>query len=99
MRTLAVLVLSALAACSAAPDIVKTGPDTYRVRPDAGGGAPTDADIKARGISRANEFCAGLGKRAVITVGQTSGWFVFGLQTAEVRFYCDDRPAAASSKP
>lgn len=98
-----VMALLALAACSTPSDIVKTGAETYRVRSDAGGGSPNDAEIKARGIKRANEFCEALGKRAVITVGQRSGWFVFGLQTAEVSFYCDERlaarPASTSSKP
>ncbi len=98
MKFLIALTLLALAACSSAPDVDKTGPGTYRVRPEAGGGSPTDAEIKARGIQRANEFCAADGKRAVITVGQTTRWFVLGLQTAEVQFYCDDRPAAPADK-
>lgn len=86
-----------VAGCSTAPDIVKTGVNIYKVRPDAGGGSPNDAEIKSRGIKRANEFCDAQGKRAVITIGQTSGWFVLGLQTAEVQFYCDERPAAKPS--
>ena len=99
MRIFVALVLLALGGCSAAPDVVKTGPGTYRVRPDAGGGSPTDAEIKARGIKRANEFCDAEGKHAVINVGQTSGWLVTGLQTAEVQFYCDQRlPGAAADK-
>jgi hypothetical protein len=76
---------------------VKTGAETYRIRPDAGGGSPNDAEIKARGIKRANEFCDAQGKRAVTTVGQTSSWFVLGLQTAEVTFYCEERPAKSST--
>jgi hypothetical protein len=99
MRILAALALIALAGCSTAPDVVKTGPDTYRVRPDAGGGSPTDAEIKARGLKLATEYCDAQGKRAVVTIGQASSWFSFGLQTAEVQFYCDERPAAAASKP
>ena len=98
MKSFVALALLALAGCSSAPDVVKSGPGTYRVRSDAGGGSPTDAEIKARGIKRANEFCEADGKRAVITVGQTTGWFVLGLQTAEVQFYCDDRPAAKADK-
>lgn len=100
---LAPLALLALTGCSTAPDIVKMNGDNYRVRPDAGGGSPGDAEIKARGIKRANEFCDAQGKRAVIIIGQTSSWFVFGLQTAEVQFYCDERPAGQpadkTSKP
>jgi len=97
MKTFAVLAVLAVVGCSTAPDVVKTGADTYKVRPDAGGGSPTDAEIKSRGIKRANEFCDTQGKHAVITIGQTSGWFVFGLQTAEVSFYCDARPASDKS--
>jgi hypothetical protein len=72
--------------------------DTYRVWPEAGCGSPTDAEIKACGIQRAKEFCAADGKHAVITVEQTTGWLVLGLQTAEVQFYCDARPAAQADK-
>lgn len=99
MRVCAPLALLVLSACSASPDIVKTGPEAYRVRPDAGGGSPSDAEIKERGIRRANEFCDAQGKRAVVTVGQTTRWFVLGLQSAEVSFYCDERKAAAAPKP
>jgi hypothetical protein len=94
MRAFIGMVILALAGCSTASDVVRTGTDTYRVRADAGGGSPSDADIKALGIKRANEFCDAQGKRAVITIGQSSGWHVFSVQTAEVLFSCDDRPAA-----
>ena len=101
MRALIGGVVVAIAACSAPSEIVKTGPTTYRVRTDAGGGTPSDAEIKTRGIARANEFCAAQGKRAVINVGQSSGWHLFSVQTAEVQFFCDDplpsRPASAAS--
>ena len=103
MRILALFALLAVSGCSTAPDIVKLDGDMYRVRPDAGGGSPSEAEIKARGIKRANEFCDAQGKRAVIIIGQTSGWFVFGLQTAEVQFYCDEqlaaRPSDKTTKP
>jgi len=101
MRALIGFAVVAIAACSAPSEIVKTGPTTYRVRTDAGGGNPSDAEIKTRGIARANEFCAAQGKRAVINVGQSSGWHMFSVQTAEVQFVCDDplpsRPASAAS--
>ena len=101
MRALIAWVAVAIAACSAPSEIVKTGPTTYRVRTDAGGGNPSDAEIKTRGIARANEFCAAQGKRAVINVGQSSAWHMFSVQTAEVQFVCDDplpsRPANAAS--
>jgi hypothetical protein len=90
MRALIAFGVVAIAACSAPSEIVKTGPTTYRVRTDAGGGNPSDAEIKTRGIARANEFCAAQGKRAVINVGQSSGWHMFSVQTAEVQFFCDD---------
>ena len=101
MRPLIGLVAVVLAACSTPSEIVKTGATTYRVRTDAGGGNPSDAEIKTRGIARANEFCAAQGKRAVINVGQSSGWHLYSVQTAEVQFFCDDplpsRPASAAS--
>jgi len=93
MRASIALIVLALAACSTKSDIVKTGPTTYRVKADAGGGSPSDADIKSRGIARANEFCDAQGKRAVINVGQSGAWHWFSLQTAEVQFFCDERLA------
>ena len=74
MRASIGLIVLAVAACSTPSDIVKTGPTTYRVRADAGGETPSDADIKSRGIARANEFCDAQGKRAVINVGLSQGW-------------------------
>jgi hypothetical protein len=103
MRAAICLAAGALVACSTPSDIVKTGPTTYRVRTDAGGGNPSDADIKSRGIARANEFCDAQGKRAVIDVGVSQGWHFWSVQTAEVRFFCDDRlpapPATSASAP
>ena len=103
MRALIGLAVVAIAACSAPSEIVKTGPTTYRVRTDAGGGNPSDAEIKIRGIARANEFCEAQGKRAVINVGQSSAWHLFSVQTAEVQFFCDDplpaRPRTPASTP
>jgi hypothetical protein len=103
MRASIGLIALAVVACSTPSDIVKTGPTTYRVRPEAGGGNPSDADIKSRGIARANEFCDAQRKRAVIDVGLSQGWHLWSVQTAEVRFYCDDRttpsPATRASSP
>ena len=91
MRAALGLIVVAVAACSTPSDIVKTGPTTYRVRSDPGGVTLSDADIKSRGIARAHEFCEAQGKRAVIDVGLTQGWHFWSVQTAEVRFFCDDR--------
>ena len=103
MKALTGILVAALAACSTPSEVVKTGPNAYRVRTDAGGGTPSDSEIKTRGIARANEFCDAQGKRAVIDVGQTQGWHLWSVQTAEVRFACDDRltprPASAASSP
>jgi hypothetical protein len=103
MRASIGLFVLAIAACSTPSDVVKTGPTTYRVRTDAGGGTPSDADIKSRGVARANEFCDAQGKRAVIDVGHSQGWHLWSVQTAEVRFFCDDRmpgrPTTSASAP
>jgi hypothetical protein len=100
MKALIAILALALAACSTPSEIVKTGPNAYRVRTSAGGGSPSDAEIKTRGIARANEYCDAQAKRAVINVGQSSAWHLFSVQTAEVQFFCDDRlpprPASAS---
>jgi hypothetical protein len=103
MKALIGILVLALAACSTRSEVVKSGASTYRVRTNAGGGSPSDADIKTRGIARANEFCDARGQRAVINIGQSSGWHLFSVQTAEVQFFCDDklpaRPSSASSAP
>ncbi len=99
MRALIGLIAVAVAACSTPSDIVKTGATTYRVRTSAGGGNPGDAEIKTRGIARANEFCDAQGKHAVINVGQSNGWHLFSVQTAEVQFFCDDRPPTRAATP
>ena len=52
--------------------------------PTPAAATPSDAEIKTRGIARANEFCEAQGKRAVINVGQSTGWHLFSVQTAEV---------------
>ena len=83
MKALTGILVVALAACSTPSEIVKTGPNAYRVRTDAGGGTPSDAEIKTRGIARANEFCDAQGKRAVINVGQSGGWHL--VQPADRR--------------
>jgi hypothetical protein len=99
MRALIGMIVVVLGACSTPSEIVKTGPTTYRVRTNAGGGTPSDAEIKTRGIARANEFCEAKSQRAVINVGQSTGWHLFSVQTAEVQFYCDDRLPAKAATP
>lgn len=103
MKALTGILVVALAACSTPSEIVKTGPNAYRVRTNAGGGSPSDAEIKTRGIARANEFCDAQAQRAVINVGQSSAWHLFSVQTAEVQFFCDDRlpprPASTNLSP
>ena len=100
MKALTGILVLALVACSTASEVVKTGPNAYRVRTNAGGGAPSDADIKTRGIARAQEFCDARGQRAVINIGVSSGWHLFSVPTAEVQFFCDDKlPAPTASEP
>ena len=74
------------------PDVIKTGPDTYKVRAGAGGGSPSDAEIKSRGIKLAGDYCDAQGKHALVIVTGTSGWHLFSPQTPEVTFVCDDVP-------
>ena len=74
------------------PDVIKTGPDTYKVRAGAGGGSPSDAEIKARGIKLAGDYCDAQGKHALVIVTGSSGWHLFSTQTPEVSFVCDDVP-------
>ncbi len=94
MKALTGILVMALAACSTPSDVVKTGDNAYRVRPSSGGGAPSDEEIKTRGIARAHEYCEAQGQRAVIMIGQSTGWHFFSMPTAQVQFFCDDRPAS-----
>ena len=97
MRALSGILVAALAACSTPSDVVKTGDNAYRVRATSGGGTPGDEEIKARGIARANEYCAAQGQRAVTTVGTSTGWHLFSMPTPQVQFFCDDRPASRAA--
>jgi hypothetical protein len=102
MKVLAGIVALALVACASTADVVQTGPATYRVRAVAGSGPSSDAEIKERGIKRATEFCEANGKRAVVIVGQSSGWHWFSVQNAEVNFSCDEpqsAPPATKASP
>jgi hypothetical protein len=74
--------------CSTVSEVVPTGKDTYMVGSNARGGFTSDADVKALAIKRANEFCAGLGKRAQIIASQSSGTQMWTPQNAEVNFAC-----------
>ena len=94
MRALTAILVATLTACSTPSDVVKTGDNAYRVRTSSGGGAPTDDEIKARGIARATEYCEAKGQRAVTTVGTSTGWHFFSMPTPQVQFFCDDRPAS-----
>ncbi len=98
MKALTGILVVMLAACSTPSDVVKTGDNAYRFRPKLAGGAPTDEEIRTRGIARANEYCEAQGQRAVITVGQSTGWHFFSMPTAEVHFFCDDRPASRPAR-
>jgi hypothetical protein len=100
MKALTGILVLALVACSTPSEVVTTGPNAYRVRTNAGGGTPSDTDIKTRGIARANEFCDARGQHAVINIGISSGWHLFSVPTAEVQFFCDDKlPVHAVSEP
>jgi hypothetical protein len=100
MKALTGILVLALVACSTPSEVVTTGPNAYRVRTNAGGGTPSDVDIKSRGIARANEFCEARGQRAVINIGVSSGWHLFSVPTAEVQFFCDDKlPTRAVVRP
>ena len=99
MKALTGIVVLALAGCSTPSDVVKTGPDAYRVRPDAGPGASRrDADIKEYGTKRAYEYCDAEGKHAVITITQSTDWHLFRMPSAEVRFVCEDQPRRSPAK-
>ena len=92
MRVFGVILVLAMSACSTPTDVFPTGKvDSYVIRPLASSGATTDAEIKAFGIKRANEYCDASGRHAIVTVGETGGLQLFSTQRAEVRFTCIDK--------
>jgi hypothetical protein len=91
MRVFTGILVLAMSGCSTPSDVVPTGKNNYLVRPDASSGATTDADLKAFGIKRANEYCDAKGQRAIVTVGVSSSWLPMSSQHAEVRFTCIDK--------
>lgn len=92
MRVCTAMVVLALCACGTKSDVIPTGKSAYLVRSPATAGGPAgDAEIKAYGIRRANEFCDAEGKHAIINIGETGGLQLFSAQRAEVRFSCVDK--------
>ncbi|HZV93254.1 MAG TPA: hypothetical protein VFF72_08550 [Caldimonas sp.] len=92
MRVFTAMIVVALSACGTKSDVIPTGKSTYLVRsPKTGGGPAGDAEIKAYGIRRANEFCDAEGKHAIVNIGETGGLQLFNVQRAEVRFSCVDK--------
>jgi hypothetical protein len=91
MRVFGGILVLALSACATPTDVFPTGKDAYVVRPLPSSGASSDAEIRAFGIKRANEYCDASGKHAIVTVGVTGGVQMFSVQRAEVRFTCIDK--------
>ena len=91
MRVLTAVFVLLLGGCSTPSDVVANGKDSYLVRPGASSGVSSDADIKAYGIKRANEYCDLKGQHAIVTVGVSSSWLPMEAQHAEVRFTCIDK--------
>lgn len=91
MRVFAAVLVLSISACSTPTDVFPTGKDKYVVRPLAAANAHTDAEVKAFGIKRANEYCDAKGQHAIVTIGETGGLQPFSMQHAEVRFSCIDK--------
>ena len=99
MRPMTAILALVLAACSTPSDVVRLGPDSYRIRPTSATAPLSEADFKAFGLKRAGEYCTEQGKHSVVTVAATSDWFSWSGRNTDVRFVCDDRsPAAAAGK-
>ena len=76
-----------LSGCKApSSDVLKLGPDTYRISTNAPPVRGGSVEAKRIALSQATEICANSGKEAFVTNFKTS------QNNAEVYFRCADRP-------
>ena len=83
-----------ISACSTpSSDVVKLGPDTYRISTSAPPVRGGSVEAKKIALSQANEICANSGKETFVIDFKTS------KNTAEVNFRCADRGLPKLQKP
>jgi hypothetical protein len=75
-----------ISACTTpSSEVVKLGPDTYRISTSAAAVRGGSVEAKRIALSQANDFCEKIGKQAFVTDFKTSKNY------AEVDFRCEDR--------
>jgi hypothetical protein len=75
-----------ISACTTpSSEVVKVGPDTYRISTSAPAVRGGSVEAKRIALSQANDFCEKIGKQAFVTDFKSS------KNNAEVDFRCEDR--------
>lgn len=78
-----------VAGCAGVTDVVSSGNDTYFVASHGTMGWSSGGAQKAAAITKANDFCSGLGKQMEIVSAADSGNGGFGkISSGEVQFKC-----------
>lgn len=78
----------AISGCMTMTSPVPTGPDSWMIGLGARGGFQSDADLLAQSITKAGQFCAGMGKRMEVTNTSASGTQGWTPQSNTVTFRC-----------
>ena len=89
MKTVLVFVLLALAGCVTIPtEVVATGKDTYQVSVK-GVVFATQGDANMAALTKANAFCASLGRRIEVAApAEENGVFGWSPRESTLRFSC-----------
>lgn len=88
-KTISVLVVAlALAGCVTQTSPIALGQDRYMLGVNARGGFSSNSQLLADSIQRAHDFCANMGKRAVIESTHTTGVQGWTPQDNQVTFAC-----------
>jgi hypothetical protein len=87
LRTVFILAI-VCAGCSTVSDVVPIGKDTYMVGSEARGGFTSNTEVAELALKRANAYCAGLGKKMLLTNINTSGVQGWTPQNSQIEFQC-----------
>lgn len=93
MKIILLLLFLSLCGCAVNTGIIKTGADTYFVSRQAATGFTGIANLKAKALKDANEFCNKKGKDVeIISIEEAKPPYIFGnFPRVEVQFRCIDK--------
>ena len=91
MKTIILLLICIFASgCVSVTDITPAGKNTYMVGTSAKGGLMSDAEVAAKSIKKANEFCASKNQVIQIISTNSSGVQMWTPQENTLMFSCVD---------